>query len=116
MIALPHSPAITGALLLGGIVFGLWGNQLMGSSRTPSAKKRLMPAIALGVAILFLALLASFGIQPALLLVFALVVFAILAIQKQRARFCPGCGLSSFNDPKLAGADFCPRCGTKLER
>jgi len=116
VITVLHSPAITGALYLAALVFGLWGNELMGSRRTTSAKKRLMPAIALGVGALFIAMLASYGLQAGLLIVFAVVVFTILAIQKQRARFCPGCGLSSFNDPKLAGADFCPRCGTKLER
>ena len=112
----PHSPAVTGALFLGAMLFGMWGNQLMASSRTTAAKKRLTPALAFGAGSLFLAILASYGVNPGLLILFAVFAAAILTIQNKRARFCPACRLSSYNDPKLAGADFCPRCGAKLER
>jgi ribosomal protein S27AE len=111
-----YSPALTGGLFLAALILAAWGNQLMASRRATSAKKRLIPAFLLGVAVLFLGTLAFLGVPIWLLAAAAIIVFAVGAIQKERARFCPGCGLSSFNDARLAGAEFCPRCGAKLER
>jgi hypothetical protein len=93
----------------------MWAERLMASNRSAAAKKRLIPRTMFLSGSLFVATVAAMGAPLWLALVIALIVFVTGVIYNQKARFCNACGLSSFNDSRLAGADFCPRCGTKLE-
>lgn len=115
MIAGLPWPALAGGLLVGMVISGLWANRLMASNRSVAAKKRLVPGTMALTGSLFIAAIAALGAPLWLVFVGAVIVFVIGVLNKQSARFCEPCGLSSFNDSRLAGADFCPRCGAKLE-
>jgi hypothetical protein len=110
-----HSPALIAVLVVGLAISGWWAQQLMGSNRSAAAKKRLIPGTMFLTGSLFIATVAAAGAPLWLVFVIAVIVLVTGVMHKQRARFCNACGLSSFNDSRLAGADFCPRCGAKLE-
>jgi hypothetical protein len=109
-----HSPVLIGALVLGLAISGWWAQGLMASNRSATAKKRLIPGTMVLTGSLFLATVAAVGAPLWLVCVVAVIVVVTGVMHKQEARFCNACGLSSFNDSRLRGADFCPRCGAKL--
>lgn len=109
-----YVPVLVG-LIVGLVIAGLWAERLMASNRSAAAKKRLVPRTMLLSGSLFVATVAVMGAPLWLVFVIAVIVFVTGVIYNQRARFCNACGLSSFNDSRLTGADFCPRCGAKLE-
>ena len=115
MISGLHSPVLIIVLFVGLALAGWWSQQLMASNRSAAAKKRLIPPTMFLTGSLFLALVAAFGAPLWLVSVIAVIVFVTGVMHKREARFCNACGLSSFNDSRLRGADFCPRCGAKLE-
>jgi hypothetical protein len=110
-----HSPALIVVLFVGLAIAGWWAQQLMGSNRSAAAKKRLIPRTMFLSGSLFVATVAAMGAPLWLAFVIAVIVLVTGVIYNQKARFCNACGLSSFNDSRLSGADFCPRCGAKLE-
>ena len=107
--------ALVVVLLVGVGVAGFWAERLMASSRSAAAKKRLVAPTMLLSGSLFVATVAVTGAPLWLVFVIAAIVFTTGVIFRNRARFCSTCGVSSFNDSRLTGADFCPRCGGKLE-
>jgi hypothetical protein len=110
-----HSPILIGALIVAVAISGWWARGLLASSRSAAAKKRLISGTMFLTGSVFVALVAAMGAPLWLVCVMAVIVFVTGVMQKQRVRFCNACGLSSFNDSRLSGADFCPRCGAKLE-
>ncbi len=115
MISGLHSPILIGGLFVALAISGWWAQSLMASNRSAAAKKRLIPGTMFLAGSLFIATVAAMGAPLWLVLVIAVIVFVTGVMHKQSARFCNACGLSSFNDSRLRGADFCPRCGAKLE-
>ena len=107
--------AVLACLIVGLAISGMWAERLLASNRSAAAKKRLIPRTMFLTGSLFVATVAVMGAPLWLVFVIAVIVFVTGVIYNQRARFCNACGLSSFNDSRLAGADFCPRCGAKLE-
>jgi hypothetical protein len=96
-------------------IAGWWAQRLMASNRSAAAKKRLVPATMFLSGSLFVATVAVMGAPLWLVFVIAVIVLVTGVIHNRTARFCNACGLSSFNDSRLNGAEFCPRCGAKLE-
>ena len=78
-------------------------------------KRKLWPPFVIGGGILFVGFIYLMSFQKEVLYFMVPAVILISVINIKATKFCDSCGKTLTNQYFISEAEFCPKCGEKLE-